>query len=452
MKVGIAARTARPEVRDRETGSGDWSLRAGYGLGFLTLISAFNYLDRSLLGLALPAIKAEMHLTDTALGLVSGIAFLLFYSLLGVPIAWLSDHGNRRNIIAAGFVFWSLMTMLTGWVANLWQLVLVRFLMGAGEACSLAPSNSVISDLFRKERRPLALSLFGTASSIAFMLFFPALGIVGDAHGWRRMFVIAGLPGILLAPVFVLTVREPARTGVPARAKPGKPKGIFAAVRILLSSRAYLYLLLASTLMGMNVFAASTWTPTFLQRVHHLTMGEVASVVGVIKGGCGLAGVLVGGIAIDRLISRSPRWRWMIPGLSCLALVPVELTFLLANAPPIWLFAFAASSFLTLVHQGPLFALVMEVAASRMRAVAIAVLVLCSGLFGQAIGPLAVGMLDDRLAPTFGGGAIRYSLLILVVTAALAGAAILMAGRQLGGLRQRSSEIAEGSGGAVPRQ
>ena len=129
----------------------DWTLATSYSLGFLTLVSAFNYLDRSLLGLALPAIKAEMQVSDTALGFVSGFAFLLFYSLLAVPIGWVADRSNRRNIVAFGFAFWSVMTLLTGWVANIWQLALARFLMGAGESCGLPPSNSMISDLFRKE-------------------------------------------------------------------------------------------------------------------------------------------------------------------------------------------------------------------------------------------------------------------------------------------------------------
>ena len=412
----------------------DWNLTASYSLGFLTIISAFNYLDRSLLGLALPAIKAEMHVSDTALGLVSGFAFLLFYSLLGVPIAWLADHRNRRNIIAVGFAFWSLMTFVTGWVGNIWQLGMARFLMGAGEACGLAPSNSILSDLFRKERRALAFSIFGTASSIAFMLFFPLLGQIGEHYGWRRMFMVAGVPGLLLALVFFLTVREPQRTG-----SPGQPAGlelrsnIFATLAFLFRSRAYVYLLIASTLMGLNVFASSVWIPTLLTRVHGLSMGSIASIVGPLKGIFGLAGVLAGGFMIDRLVRRAPHWRVTLPGLACIILAPVEIAFLLSDRQWIWMSAFAASSFLTLVHQGPLFALVMEVAASRMRAVAIATLVLFSGLLGQAVGPLVVGMLNDYLAPTVGDMAIRYSMLIIVVTAAVAGVMILLAGRHLAG-------------------
>ena len=152
-----------------------------------------------------------MHVSDTALGLVSGLAFVVFYSLLGLPIAWLADRWSRRNIIAIGFAFWSVMTALTGLVANIWQLATTRFLMGAGEACGLAPSNSMVADLFRRPSRPLALAILGAANSFAFIAFFPIVGWIGERHGWRQMFVAAGIPGILLALVFFLTVKEPAR-------------------------------------------------------------------------------------------------------------------------------------------------------------------------------------------------------------------------------------------------
>jgi len=419
-------------AEDRVAGRKDWTFQTSYGLGFLTLISAFNYLDRSLLGLALPAIKAEMHVSDTALGLVSGFAFLLFYSLLGVPIAWLADHRNRRNIVAIGFAFWSLMTFFTGWAANIWQLGMARFLMGAGEACGLAPSNSMISDLFRKERRALAFSIFGAASSIAFIIFFPLLGYIGEEYGWRQMFMVAGIPGVVLALIFFLTVREPARTGGTGRLAPEVDRqNIVRTLRSLFASRAYVYLLIASTLMGLNVFAASVWTPTMLERVHGLSIGTIASIVGPLKGIFGLVGVLAGGFVIDRLLVRSPRWRINLPALACIILAPVEVAFLLSDTEWIWMSAFAASAFLTFIHQGPLFALVSEVASSRTRAVAIATIVLFSGLLGQAVGPLVVGILNDQLSSTVGETAVRYSMLIIVVTAALAGVMIYLAGKHL---------------------
>jgi MFS family permease len=418
MPVESAATPTRP----------DWTLATSYGLGFLTLVSAFNYLDRSLLGLALPAIKAEMQVSDTVLGLVSGFAFLLFYSLLAIPIGWVADRSNRRNIIAFGFAFWSLMTLFTGWVATVWQLALARFLMGAGEACGLPASNSMISDLFRKERRPLALSLFGTANSIALIAFYPVLGMIGQRYGWQAMFQAAGAVGFLFAMLFFATVREPARTGRVREIEP-RTESLLEGLGQLLRLRSFLALVATAMLMGLNIFAASIWVPTFLQRVHGLSLAEVASTIGPIRGVFGIAGVLLGGFTIDRLIRRSGRWRIIIPALACLLLGPVEVVFLLAEPSWLWLAAYAASAFLTLVHQGPVFALVLEVVPARLRAVAIATLLLCSALLGQAVGPLLVGIANDALAPALGPQAIRYSLLIIAVTAMLAGVAILLAGK-----------------------
>lgn len=420
-----------------EPSTGDWAFPAVYSLGFLTLISAFNYLDRSLLGLALPQIKIEMHLSDTVMGLVSGLAFVLFYSLMGMPIAWAADRWSRRNIIAAGFAFWSLMTLFTGWVTNIWQLAIARFLMGAGEACGIAPSNSITADLFRAERRPLAYSIFATAASISAILFFPIAGWIGQNYGWRQMFVVAGIPGLILAILFLLTVREPRRGASeeamgPSSTRPSpaaEPMPFWQSVRFLLGSRAYLALLVGATLMGFNVFAASIWTPTFLTRVHSLSLGEIAATIGPVRGICGVIGVLLGGMLIDRLGRRAPHWRMTVPAVACILVGPAEALFALSDVYSIWLGAFAVSAFLLLVHQGPVFAAVMGVAHVRIRAVATSILLFCSAMFGQAAGPLFIGITNDLLEPSFGDHAIRYSMLILATTAVLAGLSFLLAGR-----------------------
>ena len=189
----------------------DWRPYSIYTLCFLSLISAFNFTDRSILALALPALKSEMHLSDTVLGLVYGSAFAIFYAIFGIPVAWVADHGNRRKIIALGFAFWSVMTALTGVVSNVWQLAISRFLMGCGEACCVPPAHSIVADLFRKDSRALAMSIFGTAYSVAYAVFFPLAGWVINDFGWRTMFVVAGLPGTLLALLFFVSVREPER-------------------------------------------------------------------------------------------------------------------------------------------------------------------------------------------------------------------------------------------------
>ena len=412
--------------------AGDWNSRAVYVLALLTFVATFNYLDRSLLGLALPQIKAEMHVSDTALGLVSGLAFVLFYSVLGVPIAWAADRWSRRNIIAVGLAFWSLMTALTGLAANVWQLALARFLMGAGEACGTPPSASIISDLVPPARRPLAMAIYGSALSIAFIVFFPVLGWVGHTRGWRAMFVVAGAPGLLLAVLFLLTVKEPVRGA--AELKPVgtlAPASFVETLRVLLASRAYLALLVTAALMGMNVFAASTWTPTFLARVHGLSMVDVASVVGPVRGFCNLGGMILGGLLMDRLARRGGAGRLTVGAVACFFVAPAEILFLLGGPQWVWVTGYAASAFFSLIHQPAVFATIMAVAPVRMRSVASALLLFSSAMLGQTLGPLAVGALNDALAPEFGPAAIRWSMMILVVTAALAGGVLLLADRLL---------------------
>jgi MFS family permease len=303
----------------------------------------------------------------------------------------------------------------------MWQLALTRFLMGAGEACGTPPSNSILSDTFRAERRPLALSIFGLASSIAFVVLFPLAGWIAEHHGWRAMFMAAGAPGIVLALIFVLTVREPERGATDGVTTKKMPENIGASMGFLFKIRTYVLILAGVTFMGANVFAAGAWTPTFLSRVHDMTLSEVAASIGPIRGLLGALGVLLGGIVIDRLGSRHTKWRVRIPALACALAGPAEAVFLLGGTQMIWLLGFAATSFLTLIHQGPIYAATLNISRIRMRALSIAVLLFCASLLGQAVGPLAVGILNDMLAPQFGQFAIRYSMLIIAVTPVVAG-------------------------------
>jgi MFS family permease len=287
-----------------------------------------------------------------------------------------------------------------------------------------------VADLFRPERRPLAYSIFGSALSISSILFFPVIGWIGQSHGWRSMFVAAGVPGILLALFFLVTVKEPRRGASDARRSESPVReSLGTSLAFLARSRTYLCVVAGATFMGLNIFAASVWTPTFLTRVHSLSLIEVATVTGPVRGAFGLAGVLLGGLAIDRLGRRASHWRLTLPATACLLTAPVELAFLLAGSPSIWLPAYALSAFLVLVHQGPIFAAVVGIARIRMRAVATSVLLLFSALVGQALGPFVVGFLNDRLAAQFGDFAIRYSMLVIVLTALLAGLAFLLAAR-----------------------
>lgn len=412
-----ASATAAPHDR--------WTPRLCWSLGFLTLISVFNYLDRSLLGLVLPLIKADLHLSDTALGLISGLAFAVFYSLLAVPIASLADRSNRRNIVGAGFALWSLMTALTGWVANAWQLAACRFLMGAGEAAGLAPSQSMIADKFSAAKRPLALSIFTTASAITSVVFMPAAGWIASTYGWRAAFQAAGLVGVALAAVFFLTVREPARTRPESERADAAP--MWSAVAALARMPAYLWLLAGASFMGGGLYAIATWMTAMLTRVHGFSIMEVASTVIPAGGIAGTLGILGSGVLADRLGRRDPRWRLWVPALVSILAVPGYLAFLLGEQWQVWGAGLLVVYALQAAYQGPTFAAVISMVPANMRALSIAIVVLFTGLLGQIFGPLAVGVLNDALAPTYGDEGIRYSLLTVPLCTFLGGACFFIA-------------------------
>ena len=424
-----------------------WPWSATWPLVVLTLVSISNYLDRSLLGLALPAIKKEFGSSDTVLGLASGLAFILFYSLLGIPIAWAADRANRRNIIAAGLALWSVMTACTGLIAGIWQLVAVRLLMGAGEACGTAPSNSIIADRFPPERRPLALALFGTASPLSFILLFPLAGWIAQTHGWRTMFVAMGLPGLLLALLLILTVREPQRTTPPPAPLP-LARSLLGDLAALFSNRCFAWIFAGVTLMGANVWASGAWTPSFFTRVHHLGVRDAANIIGPTRGFIGLFGILIGGVLIDRLPRKRIYWRVALPAIACLFAGPAEALFLLGDSRLAWLVGFALSSFFMLIHQAPIFAAVVNIVGERRRALATSVVLLGASLIGDAVGPTMVGVLNDLLAPRFGDEAIRYSLLIVAVTPVLAALCFLRAATLYGAAADGGLEKAGAAGRA----
>jgi predicted MFS family arabinose efflux permease len=279
----------------------------------------------------------------------------------------------------------------------------------------------MLADLFRKPSRPLALAILGTANSLAFIAFFPVVGWIGEQHGWRQMFVAAGLPGIVLALVFFLTVREPTRGAAEELPQRLARESLFGTIRFLAGSRAFLLMALGAMFMGANAYAAGTWSAAFLMRVHGLSLSEIASWTGPLRGVLGGAGILLGGVLTDRLSRRDARWRLGIPAIACLLVAPAEVLFLLGDRTPLWTTGFALTSLFTLLHQAPVFAAAMSVARVNMRAVAISILVLFASLLGQVIGPVLVGFLNDQLQPVVGDTAIRYSLLVIAASALAAG-------------------------------
>jgi MFS family permease len=374
-----------------------------------------NYADRSLFGLMIPLIKQDLHLSDTILGLISGVLFATVYTTLLIPVASIADRKSRRNIVGIGFGFWSLMTFLSGAVTSAWQLAFSRLFMAAGEAAGLAPSQSMVADIVAKERRPLALSVLTSGSSLYAIVLLPMLAIAADRFGWRVSFYIAGAVGMILAVLFFLTVREPQRD---APIKERVP--IFQAMMVLRKSMPYLAMMISATLMGGVMYSRSAWEASFLVRVHDLSIAEVGVYVAPVRGILGAAGALGAGYLAERLGRRDPKWRLWVPALCCVAFVPAHLAYLLSDTREVWIAGLALSSMFVVAYQGPMFAAVVAIAEPRMRAVAISIIFFCSGLLGQLCGPFVVGILNDTLLPIYGPKGIRYSLLLMTVCGAAA--------------------------------
>lgn len=420
------------KVEQSDAAQSGWTVGTAYTVALLTIIYAFNSADRSLFGLLVPLIKVDLHLSDTMIGLLSGFAFAVFYASAALPIASLADRWNRRNIIGIGLAFWSLMTAMHGLVSNVWQLAITRFLLGAGEASSVAPSSSIIADLFDKAQRPLALSFLATASSIGILVAFPVLGWVSEEYGWRMAFAAAGIPGIALAVLFYLTVKEPMRRAAPGEAAVSDPVSLGEALRYLAGSRAFVFAAAAGTLMSANMAVTHTWLPTFLSRVHELPQGDIGSLMGFLRGLGGIFGALAGGWLTSWLGRRNELWLYLAPALGMALIVPAQLLLLFgANGWGMRL-GLALDNMLLVSTMGPLFALLLASAPPRMRSVAIALFLLLSNLLGQGIGPLMSGVLSDALTPSLGDEAIRYAMLSALIPATLASLCCLVSGRYIG--------------------
>jgi MFS family permease len=421
---------AEPEpMQSAETASpADRRHPFGWTLAFLTLIATFNYLDRSLLGLLLPLIKHDLELSDTALGLIAGLAFGLVYTLFSLPIASLADRSNRRNIIAIGFAIWSLMTALSGYVVNGVQMALCRLFMGAGEAAGLAPSQSMIADGVKEEQRPLALAIFSTAAAIDALVLLPASAWIATQYGWRTAFQVAGYAGIVLAILFFITVRETPRALPDALTEPDRPT-LFAAFRILWRSRVFRAILAGGAFMGGALYATATWMAALLTRVHGLSVMEVGLYVTPLRGVLGIVGIVGAGWVAQRLGRRDPRWRYWTPAMIAGTLALAYPLLVLSDVTFVWMTGLVITALFYSAYQGPVFDATIALAPRNMRATAVAIKVFISGLVGQIVGPLTVGVLNDLLSPYYGDHAIRYSMLAVALCCAIGGAFFYWAGR-----------------------
>jgi predicted MFS family arabinose efflux permease len=376
------------------------------------LLSFFNYLDRFILSVLLEPIRHEFGLTDTQLGLLSGVAFAVFYTTLGLVIARWADLGNRRTIITLAVAIWSLMTMVCGVAANFVQLFFARVGVGIGEAGGFAPVSSLIADYFPPEKRARAVSIFLLGTIAGGLLGFGIGGYLAEHYGWRVAFLVVGLPGVLLAVVIRLAIKEPRRdTRLPAWSELFGPESV-AVVRALFRKPSYVHLLVGYAFYSFYMLGAGQFVIPFIVRSFDVSLAQIGGLWGLVFGTSGIIGTFLGGIIADRLSRRDVRWLTRWPAYGMLIFFPSLFTVYVTDNLVVVL-ALSGIGFMVLTATGPAtFAAVLGVAGPDRRALGMAFFSFFSNAVGFGLGPICVGMMSDALAPRFGEESLRYALLV----------------------------------------
>jgi len=385
-----------------------------YALSLLVVAYTLNFIDRQILAILLPAIKAEFGVQDWVLGFLAGSAFALFYATLGVPLALLADRWNRRNLIAAALAVWSGMTALSATAVSIVHLAIARIGVGIGEAGFSPSAHSMISDYYPPKERSSAMGIFSTGISLGIMIAYLAGGWVVHNIGWREAFLIVGLPGLLLALVFRLTVAEPRRGMSEGRIDAAERPGIGEVARYLLKRRSFVHLAVGSGLASFGGYAVANFFPSFLVRSHGMDPALIGVYLGLIIGIGGGIGYAGGGYLADHLGRRSHRAALL--GVAACGMIGWCFNFpvFLSNNVGFALGIFVVPVALTNVYLATTFAQTQGLVGLRMRGVAAALLLFILNIIGLGLGPQVTGILSDVYAGTFGNESMRYALLTVV--------------------------------------
>jgi MFS transporter, Spinster family, sphingosine-1-phosphate transporter len=383
-------------------------------LWILLVVYIFNFVDRQIVNILAEPIARDLDLSDTQIGLMTGLAFALFYTALGLPIARYADRAttHRPRLIAVALATWSLMTALCGMAQNFWQLLLARIGVGVGEAGCTPPAHSLISDLVPAERRSSALAFYSLGIPIGSLLGMMIGGVLADWLGWREAFLFVGLPGVAMAALVWFALKEPRYAGAmranAAAAPPEVP--LLQAVGSVMGSRAFVLLLVAGSAAAFLAYGKVTWTTIFFQRTHAMTPGEVGFWFGIINGVAGAAGTFLGGWLADRYGATNRRHVLTAPAIGMAIAVPIALLAYQAPTWPIALMLLIVPTLCNSLYYGPVYSAAQGLVPIRSRAIAAATLLFFQNLIGLGLGPLFFGMLSDWLQPGFWADSVRYVL------------------------------------------
>ena len=388
-----------------------------YVLGMLVVGYIFNTIDRGALGILVQPIKEALHVSDTAMGLLTGLAFSVFYSVMGVPIARLADRWKRVHILALAVGLWSIATTLCGAAFNYLSLFFLRSSTAIGEAGGTPPSHSLISDYFPISGRATALAIYAMAVPLGAALGNFVSGWSNVLFGWRATFALVGLPGLLVAVLIWLTVKEPPRgyaDGPAARNKHTEAPPFFEVFRFLLTRRSFVHMCLAAALHAVVYYSGTAWNAAFFIRSHGMNTGVAGTYLSIFALIAAM-GSFAGGYLADKISTKKGdhRWYMWVPAIACVVMVPFDLVAYLDPNLVIVVPAFSIMIVLAAVFFGPSFAVAQSVATVRMRAVSTSVLLFIQTIIGLTLGPLIVGQISDHLAPTVGARSLGYGLAII---------------------------------------
>lgn len=387
-----------------------------YALGLLTFVYVLNFVDRQIVVILQESIRVDLGLMDWQLGLLSGFAFAIFYCTLGIPIARKADAGNRSTIIAISVAVWSLMTAMCGLVQAFWQLLIARVGVGVGEAGCSPPAHSIISDLFAPSQRSTALSIYNMGIYVGVFFGYLAGGWLDQVLGWRIAFLAVGLPGVLVALLVKMTLREPPRGYSEQLATVADPVPIREVFLELWNRPSFRHLSMAGALHAFVGYGAGNWMPPFLARAHGMESGEISTWLGPITAVCGAGGAFLGGWITDRHGVRDVRWYVWIPAGAIVASIPLQLFVYNHRDPVEALLVYTMPVVLGAMYLGPMLAMVHGMVQPRMRAFASSILFFVLNLIGLGLGPLVTGIISDVLAPSLGlADGLRWALIIVTL-------------------------------------
>lgn len=413
------------------TANNKTAVRPHLALFLLTVVYAFNFIDRQILVILQEPIKQDMGLSDTQLGLLSGFSFALVYVLAGIPIAYLADRGNRRNIIAIALTVWSGMTAISGLAQNYTHLLLARIGVGLGEAGGSPPSHSMISDYYAPEHRGKAMSFYSTGIYIGILFGFALGGILADELGWRMAFFVVGIPGVLFAGVLMLLLKEPVRGSWDAGADKNAKASFKETLTFLMTRKSFWYAALGTAMMSYKSYGNGNFMPSFLYRLHDMSLSEIGFTLALVSGVAGAVGTFMGGVVADKLGAKDKRWYLWTPMWGAIIALPLGIYVLLTLNTQSLIIALVLSTVTSTLYLGPCIAISHALVPPYMRAMTSAVLFFILNMIGLGLGPLLTGLLSDWFTAQHGVVGLRYAMLSSYILGSSAIILFFMAGRHL---------------------